>query len=151
MDVEVIDRMTIRPEITSFLEQLEQYSKRTFTYRNELGQLAELAWSSNKTELLEDAAFHSKFVTRAVDIMRRIGRDAEGYAKIEGEFRSSTEKALTSLRTLVKESPEEVKQHFLQNFILPNEENIPRVLHLFVELAWIKNWMVDGKALPWQS
>lgn len=99
--------------------------------------------------MLEEAAFHAKFITRALDIMRRIGRDADGYAKMEGEFNASTEKALTLLRTLVKDSPEDVKQHFLNNFITPNEENLPRVLQLLSELQWVKNWMVDGKALPW--
>ncbi|MCI0708352.1 MAG: hypothetical protein L0Y80_12810, partial [Ignavibacteriae bacterium] len=98
---------------------------------------------------LEDAAFHAKFITRSLDIMRRIGKDADGYAKMEGEFNASTEKALTLLRTLVKDAPDEVKQHFVQNFISPSGENLPRLLQLFSELTWIKNWMVDGKALPW--
>ena len=143
--------MTVRTEIELFFSELEKYSRRNFTYRREMGQLAELAWSSKRMELLEDAAFHAKFITRAVDIMRRIGRDADGYAKMENEFKMSTEKALTLLRTLVKDSPDEVKQHFLNNFLSPNEDNLPRVLQLLGELTWVKNWMVDGKALPWNS
>jgi len=143
--------MTIRPEIATFVEQLEQFSRRQFSHREEICQLAELAWSMNKTELIEDAAFHAKFITRALEVMRRIGRDADGYAKMEGEFRASTEKALTLLRTLIKDSPDDVKQHFLKNFISPSGENLPRVLQLLSELTWIKNWMVDGKALPWRN
>jgi hypothetical protein len=110
----------------------------------------EFAWASNRVQIIEDAVFHAKFVTRAFEIMRRIGRDAEGFAKMEAEFKTSTEKALTLLRTLVKDSPDEMKQHFLQNFFSPTEENLPRVLSLFTELTWVKNWMVDGKPLPWE-
>jgi len=141
--------MNIRTEIDSFVKELEAYSRRSFSFKQEMSQLIELAWSSTRADLLEEAAFHAKFITRALDIMRRIGRDADGYAKMEGEFNASTEKALTLLRTLVKDSPEDVKQHFLNNFITPNEENLPRVLQLLSELQWVKNWMVDGKALPW--
>ncbi|MGH2567965.1 MAG: hypothetical protein ACRDGA_06460, partial [Bacteroidota bacterium] len=105
--------MTIRAEIESFVRELEAYARREFAYRTEIGWFIELAWSSNRAEVLEDAAFHAKFITRSFDIMRRIGRDAEGYTKLESEFKSSTEKALTLLRTLAKDSPDEVKQHFL--------------------------------------
>lgn len=142
--------MTIRTEIITFVDELERYARRSFVHKPELGQLLECAWASGKTEIIEDAVFHAKFVTRAFDIMRRIGRDAEGFAKMEAEFTTSTEKALTLLRTLVKDSPDEMKQHFLQNFFSPTEENLPRVLSLFAELTWVKNWMVDGKALPWE-
>jgi hypothetical protein len=143
--------MVVRSAIQSFVDELERYSKRTFAHKSELGQLMEFAWSSNREQLMEDAVFHAKFVTRAFDIMRRIGRDAEGFATLEAEFKANTEKALTLLRTLVKDSPEEMKQHFLQSFFLPTEENLPRVLSLFAELTWIKNWMVDGKPLPWEQ
>ncbi len=141
--------MEVRKEIGDFLEELEKYARRSFAYRQEMGELIELAWASNRTELLEDIAFHAKFITRSFDIMRRIGRDAEGYTKLESEFNSSTEKALTLMRTLVKDSPDDVKQHFHNSFLSPNEENLPRVLQLLAELTWIKNRMVDGKTLPW--
>ncbi len=143
--------MEVRSEIYVYLDELEKYARKNFVYRQEMGQLIELAWASNRTEVLEDAAFHAKFITRAFDIMRRIGKDAEGYSKMESEFKSSSEKALTLLRTLVKDSPDDLKQHFLKNFFSPSEENLPRVLQLLSELTWIKNWMVDGKALPWQT
>jgi hypothetical protein len=143
--------MNIRTEIVAFVDDLERYAQRTFAHKSELGQLLELAWSTNKTQVIEDAVFHAKFVTRALDIMRRIGRDAEGFAKMEAEFAASTEKALSLLRTLVKEAPDDLKQHFLQTFFSPTEENLPRVLSLFAELTWVKNWMVDGKKLPWEE
>ena len=142
--------MEVRKEINDYLDELEKYARRNFAYKAEVGELIELAWSSNMTGVLEDAAFHAKFITRSFDIMRRIGRDAEGYMKLESEFKTSSEKALTLLRTLVKDSPDDVKRHFLDNFFSPHEENLPRVLQLLAELTWIKNWMVDGKALPWQ-
>lgn len=143
--------MTIRAEVVTFIDELERYARRSFSHKSELGQLLEFAWASNRMQIIEDAVFHAKFVTRAFEIMRRIGRDAEGFAKMEAEFKTSAEKALTLLRTLVKDSPDEMKQHFLQNFFSPSEENLPRVLSLFAELTWVKNWMVDGKPLPWEG
>jgi hypothetical protein len=143
--------MEVRNEITHFLDELESSSRRTFAHQQEMGEMIELAWSSGGTELLEDAAFHAKFVTRAFDIMRRIGRDADGYNKMESEFKVSSEKAMTLIRTLLKDAPDEIKQQFMDKFLAPTEENLPRVMQLFAELAWIKNWMVDGKSLPWRK
>ena len=143
--------MEVRSEITDFLDELQQSSRRTFAHKREMGELIELAWSLKKTEVLEDAAFHAKFVTRAFDIMRRIGRDAEGFGKMESEFKVSSEKAMTLIRTLVKDAPDETKRQFMDKFLAPAEENLPRVMQLLAELAWIKNWMVDGKSLPWQE
>lgn len=143
--------MIVRNEIRSFVDELERYARRPFAHKSELGQLLEYAWATNREQLIEDAVFHAKFVTRAFEIMRRIGRDAEGFGKIEAECKTNTEKTLTLLRTLVKDSPEEMKQHFLQTFFSPTEDNLPRVLTLFAELTWLKNWMVDGKPLPWEK
>ncbi len=148
MDAEV--KMQARPETLFFLAELEKYSNRKLAFAKEVAQLLDLAWASNKQQVFEDIAFFAKFVTHANSIMKRIGRDGEGYDKLASEFQGSMEKATTLLRTLVKDSPEEIKQPSIKNFLSMDHQSLSQLIKLLEDFSWIKNWMIDGKVLPWQ-
>ena len=145
--------MSIRPrkEIDAFVVGLEEFAGRTLQYRTEIGELMELAWASGRQQVFADAAFFAKFMTKAMSVMGRIGMDVEGYDKLANEFSDTSEKVLTLLRTLVKDTDEEVKQRFLQQFLVPQPAALQRMFALLAELAWVKNWQVDGKLLPWEK
>jgi hypothetical protein len=143
--------MISQSSITSFLVELELHANKKLQHRSDLHRLIELSWSSGRQQVFEDVVFFAKFMTKSMEVMKRIGGDADGYDKLSNEFQSASEKVLTLLRTLVKDSDEEVKQHFVQSYLSPTPENLPRFLRLLEELAWIKNWQVDGKPLPWEG
>lgn len=138
----------IRSETSQFINELEHYSNRKLTHPLEVGQLVEIARQTNKVELLEDAVFQAKFITKSYGVMKRIGADAEGYVKLSGEFQASLEKASTLLRTLIKESPDEIKNHFVQTFFSLKQESLSHLMELLNDLTVVKNWMLDGKPLP---
>jgi hypothetical protein len=140
-----------RTEVEAFVVGLEEFAGRRLQYRTEIGELMELAWTSGRQQVFADIAFFAKFITKAMSVMGRIGMDAEGYDKLANEFRDTSEKVLTLLRTLVKDTDEEVKQRFLQQFLVPQPETLRRLFALLAELAWVKNWQVDGKLLPWEQ
>ena len=50
----------------------------TLTYRIDVGTLLQLGSSAGREQVLDTLSFHAKFVSQAHDIMKRIGKDAEG-------------------------------------------------------------------------
>jgi hypothetical protein len=129
-----------------FLADLEVFAKRKLSFPSEVGDLVELG--ASKREVLEDIVFHAKFITNSYRVMSRIGFDAEGYDKLSAEFKESLEKASTLIKTLVKESPEEIKAKFSTRFFQLDQESLSMLMSLLADLTWVKNWMVDGKKLP---
>ena len=139
---------TLRPETTGFLAELESFSGRKFSYKEEIGSLIDESRASGRMQVFEDLVFFAKFLSKSFDIMKRIGPDGEGYGKIAGEFQSTVEKSATLMKTLVKDSPQELKQRFTGAFFRLDPENLSALMNLMRELAWVKNWMIDGRQLP---
>lgn len=99
-------------------------------------------------QLFEDLVFLAKFLSKTYDLLRRIGPDGDGFQKISAEFQANLEKANTLVKTLVKESPESLKTKTVDRFLRLDQESMMAFMDLLRELAWVKNWMVDGKPLP---
>jgi len=138
----------MRPETRKFAAELERYANRKFLFREEIGILLDEARSAGKMQVFEDMAFFAKFLSKSYDLMKRIGPDGEGYDKLSGEFSSAMEKSSTLLKTLVKDAPDESKQLFAGRLFQMDQESLSALMSLMKELAWVKNWMVDGKELP---
>lgn len=142
--------MPVSPRISEFLRELEQYSKRKPEFPAELASLIEAA-SPGRTALFNDAMFHAKFVVKSQEVMKRIGPTGEGYEKLSTEFSASVEKASALLKTLVKEAPDEVKQQFVRMFFSMDHDSFSRLMKLFADLSWVKNWQVDGRTMPYSD
>jgi len=141
--------MEPRTQTVEFIKQLEAYSKRVLNYPREVAWLLDLADERKLSQVFEDAIFHAKFTTKTHEVMKRIGATGDGFDKLSSEFQASMEKVSTLLRTFVKESPEDVKQHFTRMFFGLDHQSFGNLLNLLADLSWVKNWQVDGKAFPW--
>lgn len=131
------------PSTSTLLAALETFSQHKLTRRNDLGTLIELAFRHDKRTLLDDLSFLAKFVSRSHGIMKRIGRDGEGYDKLSHQFGENLERATTLLRTLVKEAPEDVKSQFASTYFTMTQDAMQNLLALFYDLSWYKNWRID--------
>jgi hypothetical protein len=140
--------MQPQPTTERFVEELQLYFNRKLAYPLEVGFLLEQANEQGLDQLFRDAIFQAKFALKTKEIMGRIGHDGEGYDKLSTEFQNSIEKTSTLLKTIVKESPEETKQHFLKEFLSMDQVSFGKFMGLLEDLSWVKNWEVDGKALP---
>ena len=134
-------------KISEFLTLLETDGKGPVDNREAVMLLLEQAERGLAQPFL-DACFHAKFLVRSQDVMRRIGRGADGFDQIAVEFQSGVERTMTLLRTIVKEAPTERRDHFLHEHVRPEGEAFARFLSLCTDLARIKNWEVDGRPLP---
>lgn len=140
--------MALRSETEQFITALELSANKKFRFREEIGLLLDEARRRGTMQVFEDLAFFAKFLSKSYDLMKRIGPDGEGYDKVAGEFRSTMEKSSTLLKTLVKETPDEVKRKFSQKFFGFDQESLSFLMSFMKEFAWVKNWMVDDKELP---
>lgn len=131
-----------------FLNELEQYASRPIVHRKELGTLVELARTHGRMPQLEEAAFHAKFVVKSTGIMKRIGPGGEGFDKLQSEASVSAKTAAAALRTIVQHLPEGERANWERRFLALDQSTFDRLLELFEDLAWIKNWTLDGRALP---
>lgn len=140
--------MMIRPESQKFLQELESYAKMPLVCREEIALLLDQGRSGGKMDVFEDIAFFAKFITKSHDLMKRIGPDGEGYDKVSAEFQSAIEKISTLIRTLIKDGPEDVKQRFTRHYFRMEPDSFAALMRLVRELAWVKNWLLDGHEVP---
>jgi hypothetical protein len=134
----------LRTETEKYFDDIERAGGKKFTLRADIGTLWETAHDAGKEQVLDDVLFLAKFISRAEAILTRPGMKQEDTAKLSVEFSGQVEKASTLLRTLVKESPEATKQHFLGRYLSLRNDNLQNLLGLFRELSWIKNFQVDA-------
>jgi hypothetical protein len=140
--------MTPRPETEQFVSELQKFSERLFIHKDAIAVLLDEARARGTMQVFEDLVFLAKFLSKTYDLLRRIGPDGDGFQKISAEFQENLERANTFVMTLVKESPKPVKQNMVENFLRLDQESMTRFMALLRELAWVKNWMIDGKPLP---
>lgn len=140
--------MEISPPTRKFLKELELHAGRKLFFPDDVAFLIEQARNGGMAEVLEDAAFHAKFVTKSFGVMKRIGADGEGYGKLSVEFQVSIEKVSTLLKILVKESADDLKVRFVRRFFSLDQGSMERLMNLMSDLAAVKNWRVDGNPLP---
>ncbi len=140
--------MDLKSNTRQFIEDLQKYSSRRLVFPQQVGYFIDQATLQGLEQLFRDVIFQAKFAVKTKEIMSRIGRDAEGFDKLSTEFQNSIEKTSTLLKTIVKESPDEIKQLFVKDFFGLDQASFARFLSLLEDLSWVKNYEVDGQPLP---
>jgi hypothetical protein len=138
----------LRETTRTFLKTLEQSANRRLLHPQEVGELIEIAAERKTLQVLHDVVFLAKFISKSAVVMKRIGLEGEGYETLAAEFRVSLEKVSTLLRTLVKESPEDMKSRFIEKFFSMDHAGMERLMDFLNDLTIVKNWLLDGNELP---
>jgi hypothetical protein len=144
----LIAHVPLQPKTEQFIEELQSQFDLKLTHPRDVGFLLEQAGRQGLDQVFRDAIFHAKFVLKTKELMARIGQDGEGYDKLSTEFQNSIEKTSTLLKTIIKESSEEDKQRFIAEYLAMDQISFGNFVALLGDLSWVKNWEVDGKALP---
>lgn len=126
-----------------YLDSVEQHSHRTLHRRADIAFLLKAATTTPLQQLFEEITFQAKFVTNALHILQRIGTGTEDTIKLTSELNVGLEKVASMLRTLVKESPADVRQQFLQTYLAISPESLANLTSLLEELRLIKNFELD--------
>ena len=142
--------MKIRPDIAEFVANLEVFGKRKMNYPMEIGEILQIAFQTGMTKEFEELIFQAKFLIRTRDVMKHIGYETEGFEKLSTEFQSGLKKSMDSLKMLVGSAAEDVTQKYYNTFFAMETESFDRLMKLYSDLTWIKNWQIDGKPLPYK-
>ena len=136
--------MDIGPSTLQLLTSLDLLSGHKLTRRDDLAALIELATRGGELGVLEELSFHAKFVSRSSRMMKRIGKDADGYEKLLHECTASLDHSKELLRTLLAGAPHETRDHFASTYFPLTAEGFQNFQALLYDLSWYKNWLIDA-------
>ena len=134
--------------IISFLDKLSKYAGRKLYYPDEIGMLLQCALERKRQEELEQLAFQAKFLVKTQAVMQRIGYEAEGFDKLSCEFQSGIASVKSLFSSLIQMEEVHTIEEFEEKFLSMKSESFDNLLKLLSDLAWVKNWLIDGKPLP---
>jgi hypothetical protein len=143
--------MKVNPNILEFVAELESYAKQKLNYPVEVGELLQIAGQTGLVNDFEELIFQAKFLARTQEIMKRIGPGSEGFQKLYTEFQSGLKKSTDILKELISRTTMEIGEKFSEASMTMDTEGIERLMKLFIDLSWIKNWQIDGKPLPYRN
>jgi hypothetical protein len=110
--------------------------------------LIELAGQKGNREPFSEAIFLSKFISRSMGVMKRIGVEGEGYDKLSAEFESNIQKVSGILKGILESAPGEAGKSMAPFFFSMTQESLEHLVLLLSDLTIVKNWVLDGKKLP---
>jgi hypothetical protein len=137
--------MQLSPSTIELLRSLDSMSGSRLRRRDDVGTLVELATRYGLSGTLEELVFLAKFISKSHTIMKRIGRDGEGYDRVSNEFTGSIQRAIELTRTLVQAAPDDVRSHFVARYLTLTAGGLEEFLALADDLRWYKNWLLDTK------
>ncbi len=142
--------MTILPSITEFISQLELFSNGKLNYPEKIRELLQIAMQTGLTQEFEELVFQAKFLMNTREVMKKNRPGGEGFEKLSAEFESSQHRSMALLKNLVERAAPELSGHYSEFFFSLDAESFIRLMNLYSDLRWIKNWQIDGKPLPFQ-
>lgn len=137
--------MDLSPPITDLVAALDAFARNGLRRREDLGTLLEVAARTDRTPLLEALSFDAKFANRSMEIMRRIGKDATGYDRLEREVSAALTRVGERLRALIQDAPEEEQRRFASRYFAMTGDSLGHLLDLLHDLSWYKNWQLDHR------
>jgi len=137
--------MKISPTTSTLLHTLEEFSGNKLTRLEDLGILLELGATDNLQQTLDELSFTAKFLAKTAAIMKRIGREGDGYIKLSEQFSKNMEKARQLLRTIFSRAPTEIGEQLTSTYLAVTPESLQNLLELYYDLSWYKNWQIDNR------
>ena len=136
--------MQLSTDTTRLLAELDHLSGGRLKRREDLGILLELGAHAHHRSALDDLGFIAKFLARAYGMMQRIGPGCEGYDRLSAEFSSHLEKVSMLLRSILRDTPDDVRSQFSARYLSPTPEGLGDLLELCHDLGWYKNRLIDS-------
>ncbi len=135
--------MILSTQTKELLSKINETSGDSLQRAMDLGALLEISFLHNKTTILNDIAFHAKFLAKTFELMKRIGKDGEGYDKLYNEFSASLEKFRQMILQILENAPNDVKALFTSQYLSLSTIAMERLMQLIHDLSWYKNYLID--------
>lgn len=138
--------MTFSKQTKELLAQITETSKNSLQRAMDLGTLLELSHQYDKQIALEDLAFTAKFLTKTMELMKRIGQSGDGYDALYTEFSSNIVKSHKILKSIIENAPPDVNKLFTSQYLFRNTTAMENSMKLFHDLSWYKNYLIDHQS-----
>ena len=139
-------------ESDSLLALLERHAGRPFARRDDMKIILEAAVARGRAENLDRLSFLAKFLVRTHGIMKRIGRDGQGYDRLAAEFGENMESARRLLLDFLCHAPEPARRVMETRYLAMTPAALDEILVLLQDLSWFKNWRIDHpNDLAWKE
>ncbi|MFA6541269.1 MAG: hypothetical protein WCT99_06660 [Bacteroidota bacterium] len=111
----------------------------------DLARLIELAQVNSLQDQLDDLAFAAKFLSKSFDLMKRVGKEGEGYDKLFEEFSTNIQKSQRLIGELTGSAESTVKSYFSECYLSMSDNTMNNLMQLFHDLSWYKNYKIDSR------
>ena len=132
------------PTSSRLLAELDAASGGRLQRRDDLAIVLACGEAEDRRPLLADLSFHAKAAHGLRGIMARIGRDGEGYGKLEKEFLEAVGQMRTLLSGLLRGAPEDVLPRLRADYLAMTQDALENLLALAQDVRWYKNWLIDA-------
>lgn len=95
--------------------------------------------------LLDELLFRAKFVSRAREVLGRVGADSTDAANLAVEFRSSIEQITAMLTTLGTRMADDIRTRWQEHYLALSPESLGNLLTLCRDLTLLKNYSLDTR------
>jgi hypothetical protein len=112
----------------------------------DLARLIELAQVNSLHRQLDDLAFVSKFLSKSFELMKRIGKESDGYDKLFEEFSTNIQKSQRLIGELTGSAENSVKSYFLESYLSMSDSTMNNLMQLCHDLSLYKNYKIDSRA-----
>ncbi len=137
--------LPLSPPTLELLAALGAFSSGRVTRPDDLGLLFESAQRAGLSAEFDELSFQAKFAHKAYGILQRLGREARGYDRLEGEFRAALERCSALVREVLAGAPSGVRVQFAERYLAFRPDALRDFLALCQDLSWYKNWHIDRR------
>ncbi|CUS84966.1 hypothetical protein [Candidatus Kryptobacter tengchongensis] len=139
---------------SEIIQAVDEFSGGRLREKNSLEVLLTIAVENNLMNLVDDIAFHSKFLWRVFNFLKS-GRkifgetadqkaDEERYkARLTSQISESVERIRSLILKILERFPEVEKQRFFDKFLKIDAESFENFMNLVHDFYWFKNWRID--------
>jgi len=137
--------MDLSQETKTIIARINEMSGNTLQRSMDLARLIDLSRRFNRGHVLDDLAFLAKFLSKSFEIMKRIGKEGEGYDKLFSEFSVNVTKSQYLIASLIEGSSDDVAAYFTATYCSVGEKTMNNLMQLIHDLGWYKNYRIDTK------
>ena len=137
-------------EAEKICNSVEDIAKGHLNNKEDLLRITEIALQNHKMELLEDLAFHAKFLQGLVNIIQNRDNkiEEEYFAKVKSEMLQSIEKVQRLLSELLEFASDFLKTIYKEKYFQMSREAISNLNSLCSDLSYLKLYLNDVKRNP---
>ena len=136
----------MRVETARLLDEVETSVRRKFRLREDIGLLIDAGVAAHKEEVLDEAAFVAKFLTKANEVLRREGLSSDETKNMAKEFEAKLGTLAQHIASLSGGLDAAGRRAMSERYLSMTQDGLKNLLSLAEELSWLKNFMLDTRS-----